>query len=291
MISSCVPPQKRLLVVRNGVYGDRIAEMARAHGIGVADVETGWMERPDPAQVGRALAEGSDIGAVALVHHETTTGLLNDVAAIGQVARAHGARLLLDTVSGLGGEALDIVRAHVSALACTANKCMQGLPGASFVLARRSLLEEAASWPARSVYLHLPTYHARQEARDTPFTPPLQVLMALRQALHELLAETVAGRIARYRAYAARLRNGFDTLGLSLMVPAALRSNTITTVRLPPGHTYERLHDALKREGFVIYAGQGSLRAQAFRIANMGNLAESELDRCLEVLRREVSAS
>jgi 2-aminoethylphosphonate-pyruvate transaminase len=290
MVTSCVPAGKYLLVVRNGVYGERMIQMARAHAIGVLDVEAAWTERPDPAGVDRMLSEHPEVGAIALVHHETTTGLLNDVAAIGAVARAHRVRFLLDTVSGLAGDPLDLVQAHVDAAACTANKCIQGLPGVAFVVARRNMLEEEAQ-PVRSVYLHLPAYHDRQEARDTPFTPPLQVLMALRQALHELSAETIAGRIARYRGYAARLREGFQALGLTLLLPAALRSSTITTVCLPEGCTYERLHAALKSEGFVIYAGQGSLRARSFRIANMGNLSYDDIDGCLDVLKRALGAS
>lgn len=281
MIASCVPQGKKALVVRNGVYGDRMAQMCRAHGVETVDVAAGWFDRPAPDALARSLTP--DVGALLLVHHETTTGLLNDVAAVGALARSRGVRVLLDSVSGLAGEALDF--AHADVVACTANKCVQGLPGVAFVLARRDVLEAEAKAPARSVYLHLPTYHARQESRDTPFTPPLQVIMAMRQALTELRDETVAGRVARYAGYGARFRAGFEAMGLTLSLPPALRSNTITTVKLPPGATYEVLHDALKREGFVIYAGQGDLRRQVFRVANMGNLATDDIDRCLSVLR------
>lgn len=286
MISSCVPAGKKLLVVTNGVYGERMAAMARAHGIGAVTVGSGWFDVPQPADVDLALRQNPDVGAVALVHHETTTGLLNPVQAICEVARQHGVAVLLDTVSGLAGETLDLASWNVDAAACTANKCFQGMPGVAMVVGRTGLWQRLANAPARSVYLHLPTYHARQQARDTPFTPPLQVLMALRQALVELVEETVAARIERYRSYAQRFRAGFVELGLTLPVPEPLRSNTITLINLPAGVGYEKIHAGLKRDGYIIYAGQGELRKTMFRVANMGQLTPADIDGCLAALKR-----
>jgi len=284
MITSFVPEGKKLVVVRNGVYGDRIAQMAAVHGISTLEISCAWFERPDLGAVERSLSD-PDVGAIALVHHETTTGLLNDVAAVGALAHSRDVLFLVDTVSGMGGEELDLVRWHVDAAACAANKCLQGMPGASFVVARRALLEEGAAAPVRTVYLNLPLYHRKQETRDTLFTPPLQVIMALRQALTELCAETIAGRIARYRALALRFRSGFESMGLHLLVPALLRSNTITALQTPAGVTYDQIHDALKEAGFIIYAGQNSLRHRMFRVANMGNIAPDDVERCLRVFR------
>jgi len=281
MVASCAPAGRKLLVVRNGVYGDRIAAMARVYGIATAEIEVGWFDRPDLAAIEAAIAADPAIGALAIVHHETTTGLVNDVGAVGRLARARGVRVLVDTVSGLGGEALDLEAVDVAA--CTANKCVQGLPGVCFVLCRRDVL--AAPQPPRSVYFDLANYARKQDARDTPFTPPLQALMALRQALIELQAETVAGRCRRYAARAAEFRAGFEAMGLTLSLPAAWRSNTITTVQMPAGMTYERLHDALKAAGFVIYAGQGDLRKTVFRVANMGEISALDVQRCLAVFR------
>lgn len=288
MISSFLPRDGGLVVVSNGVYGDRIAKMGRAAGVEVVEVLSDPSVAPDLAAVERAIvdakARGVKLTALAAVHHETTTGLINPAREIGALAKKHGLAFLLDAVSALGGEALDLEACGVDAAACTANKCFEGLAGICFVVLRREALAKHAPTPARTLYLHLPSYLSKQDAHDTPFTPAVQVLMALDVAVTLLEQETLARRIARYAGYAKIVRDGVERLGLRLWLPPELRSNTITTIAMPAGQTYERLHDAMRAEGFVIYAGQGDPRTQAFRIANMGQLPEAELARVIDVL-------
>src|SRR5262245_45298538 len=174
MVASCVGTG--VLVVDNGVYGDRLVQMAEAHRIPVKRLKVSWFERPTPTQVRDALEPGLD--AIAVVHHETTTGLLNDLPALADVAKATGRRFLVDSVSGLAGETLDFARVAPDAVCCTANKCLQGLPGVAFVLTKKGLPLER-----RSVYLDLGLALRKQAAGDTPFTPAIQVLAALEAAL------------------------------------------------------------------------------------------------------------
>jgi len=278
MIASAVPQGGRLLVVRNGVYGQRIGQMAAAHGIACDAIAAPLVERPDPGSVDRALARAR-YDALAIVHHETTTGLLNDLAPIAAVARARRVRLLVDAVSSLGGDRFDFPSWAPDAVACTANKCVQGLPGMSFALVRREFMEAMRALPERTVYLHLPRHHLEQERSSTPFTPAVQIACALRAAVEELAEETVPGRIARYARAAAIVRDGLEAVGLSILIAPALRSNTLTTFKLPLGLSYATLHDVLKREGFVIYAGQGAFADVCFRVANMGHVDEGEFRR------------
>ena len=283
MISSAVPPGGRLLVVRNGVYGQRIGQMAAAHAVACDTLAAPLVERPDPGAVDRALAR-TRYDALAIVHHETTTGLLNDLAPIAAVARARRVRLLVDAVSSLGGERFDCPSWAPDAVACTANKCVQGLPGISFALVRREFMETMRAYPERSVYLHLPRHHLDQERRSTPFTPAVQIVRAMQAAVEELAEETVAARIARYARAAAIVREGLEALGLTLLLPPTLRSNTLTTIKLPFGVAYSTLHDALKREGFVIYAGQGAFADVCFRVANMGHVEEADFRRFVDAV-------
>jgi 2-aminoethylphosphonate-pyruvate transaminase len=273
-VTSCVSAEGRMLVVDNGVYGDRIAKMAEASRIPYDRITAGWTEQPDLDAVESALATGR-YEVLAAVHHETTTGLLNPVTDLVAIAHRHGALMVLDSISGLAGETVD--PAGPDLVVCTANKCVQGLPGLSFVLASREALARMVTYPARSLYLNLPNAYQHQEKRSTPFTPAVQVGFALREALLELREETVPGRIARYRRASDILRAGFRELGLSLLLPDALLSNTITTLRMPAGATYDLLHDGLKERGYVIYAGQGPLAREAFRVANMGLISEDAL--------------
>jgi 2-aminoethylphosphonate-pyruvate transaminase len=283
-VASSVGEGGAILVVNNGVYGDRIAKMARVHGIRVVEVTAGWTEPADLGGIEAALRAEPDVQAVALVHHETTTGLVNPVAEVGRLARAAGKLFLVDSVSGLGGEPIDLSAAAVDICVGTANKCIQGTPGLAFVLVRREAMDRVAAVPSRSVYLALHANWQAQERGDTLFTPAVQTAYALDEALAELLEETVAGRIARYGRAAALLREGFARLGLSCLLPPELQSHTITALDLPAGVAYAQLHDRLKARGFVIYAGQGALASRIFRVANMGDVSLDEYREFLAAL-------
>jgi 2-aminoethylphosphonate-pyruvate transaminase len=288
-VVSAVKPGGRLLVLRNGVYGDRIAAIAAAHRIDHDTVDADAVAHVPLEAVARRL-EGGAYDVVAMVHHETTTGLVNPVVAVGRLARTHGARFVVDSVSGLGGEAFDFASSCADIVVSTANKCLQGLPGLSFALARLEMMETMRAYPARSVYLHLPLHAAEQDRRSTAFTPAVQIAYALDAALAELEAESVERRVARYARAAGIVREGCEAAGLRLLVPVELRSNTITSIRLPDGVPYGALHDALKQEGFVIYAGQGGLASTIFRVATMGHVAESEYRRFVAVLGTALAA-
>ena len=191
-VTSVCSERGRLAVVCNGIYGERIVAMATAAHIPVTRVESAWIAPPDLDAVEAAL-RAPDVEAIAVVHHETTTGLINPVAEIARRARALGKLVLVDAVSGLGGDPLDAT--EVDLVVGTGGKCIQAFPGMAFVLVRQDLLDRLATYPRRSVYLSLATY----TASAMPFTPAVQVAYALDEALAELLEETVAGRIARYR--------------------------------------------------------------------------------------------
>ena len=153
----------------------------------------------------------------------------------------------------------------------------------------RFRLNDVNAFPERTLYLHLPRHYAAQERRSTPFTPAVQLAYALHAALEELESESVDGRINRYLRASTIIRRGLAGLGFELLLPEALRSTTMTSVTLPLGVSYEHLHDALKRSGFVIYAGQGPLAASIFRVAAMGDVAEADYRRFVATLGAVVS--
>jgi 2-aminoethylphosphonate-pyruvate transaminase len=283
-VTSVLSPHGRLVVATNGAYGERIAAMARAARLPYTVVQGEWTAPPDLKALEAAIGE-PDVEAVAVVHHETTTGLLNPVAAVAAIARRHGKLVLVDSVSGLAGDALDLDR-DADLVAGTANKCIQGLPGMAFVLVRTAVLERLAAHPPRSVYLSLATY----ATNAMPFTPAIQAGYAFDEALAELLEEGVEARLARYARAAAQLRAGFGRLGLELVLPPALRSSSITALRLPEGRSYATLHDGLKSRGFVVYEGQGRLARDLFRVANMGHLTAANFDRFLAALEQVLAS-
>lgn len=277
-LSSSMDTGERLLVINNGVYGERMTQMASAYGLDWVELKTSCRELPDLNQLEEVLSKDSSIRMVAMVHHETTVGLINPVQEIATLTQASGRRLLVDSVSGLGGEPLDLSEAAVDLCIGTAGKCIQGYPGVSFVLLRDDEAQRQKKISPRSLYLNLSLHLAEQEKGSTPFTPAVQVYYAFDEALEELLQEGLNARILRYRDSAQVLRKGFEALGLALYLPDACRSNSITSIGLPRDMSYEALHESLKHRGYVIYAGQGALRNTLFRVANMGALKRSDFE-------------
>jgi 2-aminoethylphosphonate-pyruvate transaminase len=277
-IVSLVPRDRSVLIVNNGTYGERMLRIVRAHGIAAVVLTCDTTIPVAADDVAAALAAHPEISHVAVVHHETTTGLLNPVAEVTRVAARYGRRVIVDAMSSLYGEPFDLEQQGLDAVAASANKCLQGVAGMAFVLARRSALDEMQGRSARSVYLDLYQQYMAQEQDNTPFTPAIQVLYAMAQALHELEVETVPVRVARYAANARVLREGMLRLGFEILVPEGARSNILTTFKLLSGMDYDTLHEAMKRRGYIIYAGQGDLRKYAFRVANMGTLAPKDME-------------
>ena len=288
MIVSLVPEQGRVLVVENGVYGERIAQICARYRIEHERLVGSWMEAPDLRAIAARLdaAGGAPFTHVAIVHHETTTGRLNNLAAVSELCRARDLRLLVDGVSSFGAEQIDFADRSLAGVAATANKCLHGVPGVAFVIARRDALAPAVG---RAYYLDLGRLGQLQDQRNTPFTPAVHAYYALVEALREF--EEQGGRQARYRQYAAlaeQARAGLAKIGIEAVLPPEESSVVLRAYRLPAGLTYARLHDELKAGGFVIYAGQGDLSRTLFRISTMGNLTRTDIDRlltCFEKLR------
>lgn len=290
-VISCLPTGKRMLVLNNGVYGERLSSMIGLHRLGVSELKSEWRIKPDPERVRLALRQHPEVHAVAMVHHETTTGLLNPIKEIAEVVDSQNRVFVVDSVSGLGGEAIDIAGSHIYMVAGTAGKCIQGFPGVSFVLLRRGFLERMRGYPKRSWYLHMTHYVDDQGRGTVPFTPAVQVYYAFEEALDELLEEGVANRAQRYRRTATRIRERLGQLGIKALLPADVQSNTITAFHLPTGLTYTSLHDQLKTRGYVIYAGQGQLESKIFRIANMGALTEPHIQGFLDAFEQVLAGA
>ncbi|MBR8506767.1 2-aminoethylphosphonate aminotransferase [Burkholderia cenocepacia] len=279
MIAALVPQDGKLLVIENGVYGERITQIATQYGIAHAVLKHEWMQAPDLAQIAAKLDAGG-YSHVAVIHHETTTGRLNDLGAIAEVCRARGVKMLVDGVSSFGAEAIDFAGGDIDAVAATANKCLHGVPGAAFVTVRRSALAKAAS---RTYYLDLGRLAKLQDQRNTPFTPSVHAYYALVEALREFdEAGGWRARHAHYKALADQAQAGLAARGMPLVLPEGASSVVLRAYRLPQGVTYEALHDGLKARGFVIYAGQGGLSKELFRISTMGAIQAADVDRLLD---------
>jgi 2-aminoethylphosphonate-pyruvate transaminase len=277
-VTSCVAPGRRLMVIRNGVYSQRISQMAAAHKIQAAELTDQLDQRFNVEPVSVALRQNASIQAIAIVHHETSTGMLNPVKEIGAIAKKVGRYLFVDGVSSLAGEDMDFNAYNIGLIAGSSGKCIQGFPGVGFVIVRRDLIEQMVNYERRSVYLHLPNYYKEQEEGSVPFTPAVHLYYAFDEALTELLEEGVANRISRYRQAARSIRNYMRAMRIKFYLREPLWSSTLTAFKLPDGVYYDHLHDLLKERGFIIYAGQAQLAERIFRVANMGALSKAQIE-------------
>jgi 2-aminoethylphosphonate-pyruvate transaminase len=286
MIATFAPKTTKTLVLANGVYGERIAAMLKKQNKPHEIVASPWTEAMDLAAAERIFVQSKDITHAVAIHNETTTGRLNDADALAALCKKHGKQLMLDAVSSFGAEAIDFTHPSLLAVAATGNKCLHGIVGIAFVMARRRAFDTDTS-QSDSLYFDLYNYYRDQQTGYSPFTQAVHACFALQEALAELQDQGGwIGRRTRYRALAAHIREELDRLGVSLYLPAASYSSMISSFHLPAGWNYERLHDALRVAGFVIYAGQGGLSKSMFRVCNMGDIQDGDMEHLVATFRR-----
>jgi alanine-glyoxylate transaminase/serine-glyoxylate transaminase/serine-pyruvate transaminase len=284
-ISSLFAPADRVLVTVNGFFGQRLANMARYRGLEVTTVTAPWGSPIDPQAVRRALAEAPDTVGLIVVHHETSTGVLNPLSELGTLAQEFDVSFLVDAVSSLGGEDLAMDDWGIDVCVTASQKCLEAPAGLAPVAvsakawSRIEANTRVACHPGW--YLNLQVWrHYLENWGDwhpTPITMPTSTVLALNTALDCLQAEGLKGRILRYREAATSLRAGLRELGFTLFVDGESASSTITAVRRHPGFEVEDLIAVLRKEyGIYIAGGLGKLSGEVFRVGHMGKAGSQE---------------
>ena len=275
VLGSAIGAEECLLIINNGAYGARMGEMARCLGLRHHELDCGETTRPEPAAIDAMLVRHPEITHLAMVHCETTTGMLNPLEEVAELCQRRGIRLIVDAMSSFGGIPIDMGRLGIEFLISSANKCIQGVPGFGFVIARRAALMACAG-RARSVSLDL---HAQwqtmeQQGGKWRFTSPTHTVLAFAQALRELDEEGgIAARHQRYSENQRILVAGMAELGFAPLLPEQWQSPIITAFYSPahPDYRFADFYQRLKGQGFVIYPGKVS-QADCFRIGNIGDV-------------------
>ncbi|WP_139707287.1 2-aminoethylphosphonate--pyruvate transaminase [Aeromonas hydrophila] len=275
VLGSAIGVDECLLIINNGAYGARMGEMARCLGLRHHELDCGETTRPEPAAIEAMLARHPEITHLAMVHCETTTGMLNPLEEVAELCQRRGIRLIVDAMSSFGGIPIDMGRLGIEFLISSANKCIQGVPGFGFVIARRAALAACAG-RARSVSLDL---HAQwqtmeQQGGKWRFTSPTHTVLAFAQALRELDEEGgIEARHQRYSENQHTLVAGMAALGFEPLLPEQWQSPIITAFYSPahPDYRFADFYQRLKAQGFVIYPGKVS-QADCFRIGNIGDV-------------------
>jgi 2-aminoethylphosphonate-pyruvate transaminase len=288
VLSSMIPRGGKLLVAINGAYGHRMAKIAKVLGIGC---ETIVFDEAAPVlaeHVGATLIRDAAITHVGAIHCETSTGILNPVTELGRTVSEMGRTFIVDAMSSFGGIPIDVAADKIDFLISSANKCIEGVPGFAFVLARRGLLE-AAEGCARSVSLDLVAQWKGLESEGQfRFTPPTHALLAFSQALRELEEEGgVEGRTARYAANRRALMDGMTELGFDAYLAPQHQSHIITSFRFPAHRRFDfsAFYDRLSELGFVIYPGKVS-NADCFRVGTIGRIFPRDIRALVTAIAR-----
>lgn len=284
MMSSFAEKGKKILVLANGVYGDRIRRILEIHDSTANTLSSKPGDFPASAQIESFLKRDRTIHGIAMVHHETSTGMLNPLPEVSQLAKKYGKTLLVDAISSIGAEPIDFK--NIGLLAGSAGKCLHGYPGLSFVILSKKESKTLGEKQPKSLYLDLRHTLEFEEKKDTPFTPAVQLFYAFDAALDELLEEGLRNRIRCYEEKCDLLERGFMQLGLRFLVSKEKRSHVLTALWLPERLSYEKLHQELKKAGFIIYAGQSRFSGKIFRVSNLGAMTAQDIRRFLQVLSK-----
>jgi len=274
-----IPPDGHVLIPANGAYCHRMGTIAETLGRRVTVYETPENVPPDPAELGRLLDADVTITHVAMVHCETTSGILNPLAEIAETVQKAGRSLIVDAMSSFGGIPVDVNATPVDVLIASSNKCLEGVPGIAFVVARHGILAASAG-NAPSVVLDLHAQAAGfEKSGEWRFTPPTHVVAALDAALEQLDEEGgVAGRHARYRENCDVLVDGMTALGFRTYLSHNLQAPIIVTFDMPddPAFDFNRFYTGLQTRGFTIYPGKLT-KADSFRIGCIGQVFPDDM--------------
>jgi len=290
VVSSTVPTDGKLLVIINGAYGKRLAKIASVLKIQTLTLEYSENTTPDLDEIENILNADTKITNVAVVHCETTTGIVNPIKEIGRIVEKSGAKYFVDAMSSFGAVPIDLVECGIDYLVSSANKCIEGVPGFSFVLCKLNSLNETAGY-ARSVSFDLlDQYQSFEKNGQFRFTPPTHALAAFRQALVELEAEGgVPGRAERYLRNHETLVAGMRQLGFKEYLEPENQGYIITSFLYPDdsSFSFEKFYESLNQKDYVIYPGKVS-DASCFRIGNIGRIFEADVKALLAAIAETI---
>lgn len=278
-VNSLMPEGKKMLVVDNGAYSSRAAEVCRCYGLPHIDLKSSVYDIPDLKAVEETLETNPDIAVVYCCHHETGTGVLNPIREIGALAHRHGAVMIADTTSSLGMIPIDVERDNIDFCMASAQKGIMAMTGLSFVIGRTAEVEKSKDYPVRSFYCNLYQQYAGFEKNgEMRFTPPVQTVYAALQGLKEYYAEGEMPKYERHLRVNRAIHEGVARLGLKEAIKPEIQSGLVVSVLYPddPAWDFGKVHDYCYERGFTIYPGKIS-SSDTFRLCSLGAINEADI--------------
>lgn len=278
-VNSLLPEGRKMLIVDNGAYSSRAAEVCRCYGLPHIDLKSSVYDIPDIKAIEEALEADPDIAVVYCCHHETGTGVLNPIREIGAAAHRHGAILIADTTSSLGMIPIDVKRDNIDFCMASAQKGIMAMTGLSFVIGKTAEVVKSKDYPVRSFYCNLYQQYAGFEKNgEMRFTPPVQTVYAALQGLKEYYEEGETPKYERHLRVNKAIHEGLDKLGLKEAIRPEIQSGLVVSVLYPedPRWDFGKVHDYCYERGFTIYPGKIST-SDTFRLCSLGAIDENDI--------------
>jgi len=286
VLSSVATKNKKILVVNNGAYGARMCEILQAYEIPFVEFKSSAIEPIDLGKLSKVIEANKSISHMAVVHNETTTGLLNNLDDLGSLAKKFDIHLIVDAMSSYGAIDIDMKKQNISYLCASSNKNIQGMAGVGFVIANKNALESIKGNKPKNFYLNLyAQYQNFINHHQMRFTPPVQVLYALKQAIKETKKEGIKNRYKRYAKSWKTLTKALKKMNLKYLVDDKYHSKIITSICMPKGVDFDEMHDHFYNKGFSIYPGKVD-EFDTFRVANIGDIDYRDIKEFVKLLKK-----
>lgn len=293
VLSSVVALDESVLILDNGAYGARMAEIATSYQIRHEVIKTTWGDPLDYEQIEQFLSKRArDFKYLAFIHHETTSGILNDLPRLQALAQKYQLKTIVDAMSSYAGVEINLARTPVHYLISSSNKCIQGMAGLGIIIADKTSLLNLEHQRSRSFYFNLfKNYKSQTHGGQFLFTPPVQIVYALAEALREFFDEGAQNRVQRYSDLYEQMLAGMTELGFKTLNESEHHSRILTAF-IEPTHVnyhFDQMHDFLLERGITIYPGKGA-RESSFRISNIGQLDASDIEYFLHEMKAYLTA-
>ena len=284
-ILSSVVAEKNILILSNGEFGERLFSISVVHNKNTFLLEFPWGERFDLEKI-EAYLKSHKIDIVAMVHHETSSGMLNSLEKVGALSKAYGAMFIVDCVSSAGAEVIDMEKCHIAFCSSSSSKAIASYPALSFVVGKIEEFEKLKNLPIKTTYLNLyKFYHFISTVSQTPNTPAVHLFYALEQALINILNEGLSNDYAHLKSRAHLLRRGMLKLGLKFLIDQKDMCSVLTTVYIPSHIDIGIFRQKLREKSIIIYEGKGCFKNRVFQVGNIGELSFGEIQYFLDSLR------
>lgn len=292
-LNSLLPDKKKILVIDNGAYSARAAEICSYYGLPFVELRYPVDQLPDLAEVEKTLQDDADIALVYTTHNETGTGILNPIRQIGALAHEYGAVFVVDTTSTYAMRPINIEEENIDFCMASAQKGLMAMTGLSFVIGKKSVIEASKAYPKRSYYCNLYLqYEYFEKTGEMHFTPPVQTIYAAIQALKEYFAEGEQAKWERHLRTCEAIHEGLAALGFREVIKREWQAGLVVSVFYPddPNWSFERIHDYCYERGFTIYPGKVAA-ANTFRLCALGAIDRQDIEDFFVVFREALQAS